>query len=557
MNHRRGGSRGGISVLIVGPDGAGKSTLAQGLIDNLCPEVDAVLHVHWRPGLLPHPGALLRRADPGPDPQPHERPLHGSTLSLALLGYHWLDFFLGGWFRLQRARARGGLVVVERGWWDLAVDARRYRMRVGPALVRALGALLPRPDLALVLEGEPTLLSARKNELTAAEVERQTARWRELPVGARSVVVDASAPAEVVLREAESIVRESLVRQRAGRREWTTLPGNQRASASYPAFDSGPEPRWWLPRAQRDAVRQSLLLYHPVTAKGRLAWEATRLLAVGGGFSLLRPCSPPPDALYDALETTVRDALDRSALAGRIDLGSFSAVKCNRYGRFVLLLRTIEGTPGVVAKVALEDEGKLGLAREAANLERFGRLVPLPLTAPSLVGTGDGVLLLVPVPWRHRLRPGRLDEEVAVALGRFFGRGTSRNRSPLGLAHGDASPWNLLRTATGWALLDWEHASDSAPPFHDLFHFLVHAHSLMGRPARAEILAGLQDRGWVGGVIAAYARGAGLSRRSAPRYLASYLEASLDPDSELVDNVTEDGRCALAARRHLLAEIGT
>jgi hypothetical protein len=79
----------------------------------------------------------------------------------------------------------------------------------------------------------------------------------------------------------------------------------------------------------------------------------------------------------------------------------------------------------------------------------------------------------------------------------------------------------------------------------------------MGRPARHEILAGLEARGWVGGAIAAYARGAALAPESAPCYLASYLEASLDSGSDLVDTATENGRAAFDARRRLLAEVGS
>jgi hypothetical protein len=253
----------------------------------------------------------------------------------------------------------------------------------------------------------------------------------------------------------------------------------------------------------------------------------------------------------------VRNALDGHPITGELDLGTFSAAKCNRYGRFVLLLWTRSGRPGAVVKVALDDDGKLALAREAANLERLGHLLTVPLSAPKLLSSDDGVLVLAPVAWRPRRRPARLPEEVAFALGEFFRARASASRQGFGLAHGDASPWNLLRTPAGWVLIDWEHASDSAPPFHDLFHFLVHAHSLMGRPARHEILAGLEARGWVGGAIAAYARGAALAPESAPCYLASYLEASLDSGSELVDTATDNGRAAFDARRRLLAEVGS
>src|SRR5205823_3446755 len=80
----------------------------------------------------------------------------------------------------------------ERGWWDAGIDGRRYRLSVPPAVVRALGWLLPRPDLALVLHGDPRAVALRKGELVTAEVARQNALWRRTRAGHRQVVLDAA-----------------------------------------------------------------------------------------------------------------------------------------------------------------------------------------------------------------------------------------------------------------------------------------------------------------------------------------------------------------------------
>jgi hypothetical protein len=98
-------------------------------------------------------------------------------------------------------------------------------------------------------------------------------------------------------------------------------------------------------------------------------------------------------------------------------------------------------------------------------------------------------------------------------------------------------------------LLDWEHARTDAPPFFDLFHFLIQSHVLLGRPRARAIISGLAGRGWVSDAIAAYADGARVNQAAAAAYLHMYLRisrAQLDP-------TTREGRAGLAARRSLLA----
>lgn len=55
------------------------------------------------------------------------------------------------------------------------------------------------------------------------------------------------------------------------------------------------------------------------------------------------------------------------------------------------------------------------------------------------------------------------------------------------LTHGDLAPWNLVRTADGPVLLDWESARWADEPLHDLAHFVVQSGALLGlyRPDRA------------------------------------------------------------------------
>jgi hypothetical protein len=464
-------------------------------------------------------------------------------VSLCLLGYYWLDFVLGGWLRHKPIRRRGGVVVVERGWWDVAVDGHRYRLSVPPAVVRALGRLLPCPDLALVLRGDPRVLSVRKGELAMGEIARQSALWERTRAAREQVVIDAAEPEEAVLERALAAVRAAAVRSERPR--WATLPGASRGAA--------PEPKWWLRCDSSRVLRGGLLLYHPVTTKRLAVRQAAWLLSGAGLGRLLPPCDEPPAELVDAIETRVRQALERAGFEPPSEL-VFAAARCTERGKFVAACFD-GGRPAAIAKIALCDEARASLVREAANLALLRCHLPAPLEAPTILAQGDGVLLFAVERWRPRLRPLRMPAEVAWALGEFSRPSGSEGDSFLGAAHGSTVPWNLLRTGTGWLLVEWENASQAAPAFHDVFHYLVHSFATLGRPRGEEILDGLIGKGWIGAAILAYAEGAGVPAASAPKLLARYLESSIDPERQVPDTLVEIRGRNLDARRRLLAEV--
>jgi energy-coupling factor transporter ATP-binding protein EcfA2 len=179
---------GGRLVLVVGPDGSGKSTLAGRLVEEQRGRFEGTRRFHWRPTILPRAGAFLGRSV-GNTSTPHAKVPHGRILSVLVLMYYWLDFFVGGWLKTWVLKRRGELIVMERGWQDIGVDARRYRLQVPSKLVFAMARLLPAPDLILVLEAPAAVLLKRKQELPASELKRQADAWRRVPFPRRSRVV--------------------------------------------------------------------------------------------------------------------------------------------------------------------------------------------------------------------------------------------------------------------------------------------------------------------------------------------------------------------------------
>jgi thymidylate kinase len=492
----------GLVVLVSGPDGSGKTSLADNL-PHLCATLfRRSLRLHWRPGLLPRVGSLIGKQASDPT-EPHAQEPHGKIVSIVALLYYWIDFFVGGWAKTRPIRTRTGLVVIERGWWDIAVDPRRYRLDVPKWFVQALGWPLPTPDMALVLECSPDILLARKAEIGRDEVLRQQQAWRHvLPSKVPKIYLDASKPLDVVSRDALRAILRVLEHRAIAR-----------LGAGWSGMPTARQPRWILPRGPRAVSRQGLAVYQPMTLRGRIGWEASRVVAGIGGFRALPRGSAPPRPI-------------RTALAPHVPAGGTLAVaKTNFRERFVVLILDPSGNPRTVAKIALDELGTEALSREADAIQRLGSLLEAPLSAPKLIEHTNSMLLLEAVRWQPRWRPWVLDREVAFGMGVFFRSGVSRQDGLRGGTHGDFAPWNLLHTEDDWVIIDWERASSDGFPFADVCHYLIRGHAHLGRPRARPLLRGfLAGEGWVGEAIRAWSDGAHFAATDAPVWLRRYLQ---------------------------------
>lgn len=169
--------RRGLSVALLGPDGAGKSTLAAGLLRSFVFPTRAVYMGMYAAGRRGRAGFLRRVAD---------------------LWRGWLV----GWYH----RLRGRLVVFDRYTYDALLDGGRQtiKRRIRRYL---LAHACPAPHLVIVLDAPGELLYRRSREHSVAGLEEQRQRYLRLSDHlSHRRVVDASQDSDAVRREVISLV---------------------------------------------------------------------------------------------------------------------------------------------------------------------------------------------------------------------------------------------------------------------------------------------------------------------------------------------------------------
>jgi thymidylate kinase len=167
----------GIVIAILGVDGAGKSTVIEAILPVLKAAThNAVVVKHLRPTLLPPLARLKGKKSifKGPVLEPHGSTPSGWLASIFRLAYLTMDYFLGYWLWTRPRIAKQPTVVIfDRYAYDMALDPRRFRIGLPSHVAMWFTALVPKPDIIYCLHGEPTVIAARKKELSIGETRRQ------------------------------------------------------------------------------------------------------------------------------------------------------------------------------------------------------------------------------------------------------------------------------------------------------------------------------------------------------------------------------------------------
>jgi thymidylate kinase len=196
--------------VILGPDGAGKTSVIDGLMGTLECGGRTVKMCHLKPRFV----AQLRNQPDFIVVDPHGKPPRGALLSLVKIVV-WL---IEEWYAQLFHEKKETVLIFDRYYHDLLVDPRRYRFGAPVWTAELVGKLMPQPKLWILLDAPADVLQARKQEVTPEETARQCDAYRAfVRLQREHAVVDASQSLDKVIADAARAIEQALIED-AGQR---------------------------------------------------------------------------------------------------------------------------------------------------------------------------------------------------------------------------------------------------------------------------------------------------------------------------------------------------
>jgi thymidylate kinase len=189
---------------MLGPDGAGKSSVINGLMGKLKFERRTVKMRHLKPRYV----ARFRGQQEVIVVDPHGKGPRGAFLSVVKI----VTWVFEEWYFTIFHEKRRMLLICDRYYHDLLVDPKRYRFGAPMWSARLIGKLMPQPRLWILLDAPAEILQARKQEVRPEETARQCQAYREfIRTRRHHSIVDASQPLAQVIADAQRAITEAVL----------------------------------------------------------------------------------------------------------------------------------------------------------------------------------------------------------------------------------------------------------------------------------------------------------------------------------------------------------
>lgn len=480
--------RGGLTVALLGLDGAGKSTLADGIEASYATRIRLVYMGLWKrgDGRAPNLWAVV------------EIVLRPARI--------WARYLVG-----QLYRATGAIVIFDRYTYDAAIPPRGGLIALKRAYFWLLAHMLPSPDLTVLLDAPVEVLDARKPDAAAAHRTGDAIALREmagrLP---HAAIVDASGSSAAVLADVTTRIWRLQSTHWGGGEEIGGSGLVRRFDASILAPVAHGRRRIISARASRTST-DVLAVVADLRAQGvlddqsirnvivtdtgvRVAWmaggDATPRLVLkvgqrGQDHTLLAHVSAVDRLRADDNLVDLRPALPVIRSFGRLDDVAYVVEELLSGVRGDRLIRDPRVRSGFLIGAAdwigtLHRQTSVRRDVDATLIENWIDR-PAATIADLLVGRAGA---------RRRLR-------TLARLAATLREEVTGQQVDIGWVHGDYWAGNILASEDGTRILgvvDWDLAGSPELPLHDILHLLLYARRLNGNLELGEVVASALHR---------------------------------------------------------------
>ena len=210
----------GMFIVLLGPDGSGKSAIADGLINGIADNdvFRGHAYYHTNVGLLPHlkyfTNILSKQADNVPSKKKGElagmiNP-HPSWRSLLYLCYYSLDYALG-LTKIYKQKRQNKLVIFDRYFYDFFYQ--RQNRKLPHWLLWFFHYFIPKANLIICLSADAETIHRRKPELSIEEIKQQCLRIEKLASRLKNTLtLDTSKNVDENVSRVENKIIESLTK---------------------------------------------------------------------------------------------------------------------------------------------------------------------------------------------------------------------------------------------------------------------------------------------------------------------------------------------------------
>lgn len=167
----------GYSFGFTGPDGSGKTTVLDNIVDTLKSVYSQIDLYHFRPtvfgnlGEVAHSVGIKKEVDKNYS-KPHRGNKVGPINSFCRLVFYSIDYVVGYYLKVRRKLCKRQLVVFDRYYTDIICDSRRSRIFLPTRFLYWFGRLfIPSLDYNILLTASTETILNRKQELDKEGIE--------------------------------------------------------------------------------------------------------------------------------------------------------------------------------------------------------------------------------------------------------------------------------------------------------------------------------------------------------------------------------------------------